>query len=464
MASIQIKKGHNYLVYDDPLAFGKRRQTWEPIEDGMDPDLVLAEFTVKEKKGKGLIKADITVEKLARQWVAYYGPKHWSYSTYNTNKGLIENHIIAEMGGVLVRDVTSLHIDKLLSRLKRKKVKLPKGSKKSEKDMPCLSSSTVRIIFCMLKDMFDCAVKWRIVDKDCHPVEEEARPAKNSKKRQAWSGRQCGIAMQKMQQDGKHLLHVIFHTIFACTLRNGEAMAITLDCINLKTGRLTINKTLQRVTKEALKKLPDDELLYVYPEKKKNSKMVLILKDPKTEASTRELYLPKQLIHEMVLRLNTISANKSAWGDDYQSTGYDLLFCQEDGSPIEPKLLAEWFRKWQIKTELGFPRIDIHGIRHSSVAHKVRISQGDFSSVKSDSGHTTMQMVTSYADHDFDEYREALRTSLEDSTFYNPDKKEEENPGKEEDVAEEFIRIMEKNPAIKQRVLQSALHALIAQQ
>lgn len=48
------------------------------------------------------------------------------------------------------------------------------------------------------------------------------------------------------------LLHLAIHCAFVGSLRNGEAMAITLDCIDLVRGRIYIGKTLQRVKKSAL--------------------------------------------------------------------------------------------------------------------------------------------------------------------------------------------------------------------
>ena len=60
-----------------------------------------------------------------------------------------------------------------------------------------------------------------------------------------------------------------------------------------------------------------------------------------------------------------IQKRKEKLGRDYH--GDRLLFCQNNGDPIEPKLLETWFLKWQ--KEYGIadaPKIEFHGIRHSS--------------------------------------------------------------------------------------------------
>lgn len=166
MASIQTINKITYLVYDNPFSLDKRRQVYEKIPEGRDPELVLAEFTVKKKKGKLIIPQKVTVEKLAREFVIAYGTTHWGYATYDTNEVIVEKHIIGEIGQMQVKDVTELIIEKLLMRLSRKKITPPRGSKIETAKLRTLSTSTQRITFDLLLKMFDCAVQWRIIEEE----------------------------------------------------------------------------------------------------------------------------------------------------------------------------------------------------------------------------------------------------------------------------------------------------------
>ena len=53
------------MVYDDPNVKGKRKQVWEEIEDGKDPELILAEFNVKKLRGKVISPSNETLEWLS---------------------------------------------------------------------------------------------------------------------------------------------------------------------------------------------------------------------------------------------------------------------------------------------------------------------------------------------------------------------------------------------------------------
>ena len=61
---------------------------------------------------------------------------------------------------------------------------------------------------------------------------------------------------------------------FSCSLRIGELLGLTWDCIDISPEAIEenrayvyVNKELQRVTKEALKELDGKDVLLVFPEK-----------------------------------------------------------------------------------------------------------------------------------------------------------------------------------------------------
>jgi len=234
-------------------------------------------------------------------------------------------------------------------------------------------------------------------------------------------------------------------------------MGITLDCINLEHNYIVINKTLQRVELKALEIIPDDELIYMFPQKIEGKKSALILKDPKTDSSTRIVYMTSQLRIEIVKRLAQIEKNKEYYGRRYQKYDYELLFSLDDGSPIEPKLCEKRFKKWQATSGLEIRPLDFHGVRHSSITYKVKLSGGDLSTVKGDSGHSTVQMVGSYADHIFDEERMELTQAMEDK-FYTDEQGEDWIEKRFSQLLEQLAFLAEKDPTL----LKKARTALFA--
>ena len=453
MASIQYKKEKPYLVYDDPNVKGKRKQVWEEIEDGKDPNLVLAEFNVKKLKGKVISPSNETLEQFIPRWVEVYAPENWSFGMYSGSLGLLQNHVIDEIGHMKIKSVQPIDIEKLIARLRMKKCKGPKSYNKPDSEIPCLSSTTVREVYGLLVKIFDKAVEWKIIEEN--PVKcKRPEKAKNNK-REAWSSRNTLQALKGMEED--EFLHLAVHTAFACSLRNGETMGITLDCVNLEHNYIVINKTLQRVELKALEIIPDDELIYMFPQKIEGKKSALILKDPKTDSSTQIVYMTSQLRTEIVKRLAQIEKNKEYYGERYQKYDYELLFSLDDGSPIEPKLCEKRFKKWQAKSGLEIRPLDFHGVRHSSITYKVKLSGGDLSTVKGDSGHSTVQMVGNYADHIFDEERMELAQAMEDR-FYAEEQGEDWVEKRFSQLLEQLAFLAEKDPTL----LKKARTALFA--
>lgn len=142
------------------------------------------------------------------------------------------------------------------------------------------------------------------------------------------------------------LLHLAIHIGFVCSLREGEVAGI-----DLKESSLWIIRQVQRVSDAALKEIPKDELLKVFPKKVANSKSSLILKKPKTDGSHRKQYVTTPLVHEIAERIHQIQRCKDFFQEEYQDHG--LLICQLDGTPLDPCYLVRGFRECQ--QEMGIP-------------------------------------------------------------------------------------------------------------
>lgn len=249
------------------------------------------------------------------------------------------------------------------------------------------------------------------------------------------------------------LLHLAVHIAFICSLRIGEAMAITWDCVNLDKKNVHINKTLQRVSKEALALLPKDNLIFIFPPKMEDKKSVLILKNPKTESSDRFVFIPEPLKAELIKRKEQIEREKAYLGSDYHD--FNLVFALEDGFPIKPKLCERWFKKWQLRTGYNFPELIFHEIRHCSTTYKLGISRGDVKSVQGDTGHSRGDMVLDIYSHIQDKNRADLMNSIEDDFYNDYSKNTEDCPdgGK----VNELLEAIKKDPLLHQKVLDALL-------
>lgn len=94
-------------------------------------------------------------------------------------------------------------------------------------------------------------------------------------------------------------LKVAFHLAFAATVRIGELLGLTWDCVDISEEAISenrayvfINQQVERVSKEAVQELDSKEVILIFPSQRKNNKTVRVLKTPKTDTSERKVYIP----------------------------------------------------------------------------------------------------------------------------------------------------------------------------
>lgn len=416
MANIK-KRGNKYTyTYDDPnqpyytdpkTSKTRRKQVYASFDTELEAEIFKAELEVKKLKGTAISPTTETLADFIPRWIAVYAPGNWQPKTYDSSVGLLNNHVISELGHYKLQKITPFIIESFITRLRKKKCSGPKSYNKAEAEIPCLSSTTVRHVYDLLMKIFDKAVEWHIIEDN--PVKCE-RPKKAKNKRKAWSKNEMRAALEDIQ---KPLLRLSVHTAFFCSLRNGETMGITMDCIDFDDGdfgSIVVNKTLQRVSKKALEEIPPDELMFVFPEQQDGKKSVLILKQPKTEGSCRKVYLTRKNRELILERLEEIKREKEFFGDAYHD--FSLLFALPQGWPIEPKLNEKWFKKWQQGSPLELPEVVFHEIRHTSITYKVLVSGGDIKNVGLGAGQTNVQTTEGY-NHGFDERQREIARQVE---------------------------------------------------
>ena len=402
-----------------------RNQHTEIFDTQNEGEIFKRELEVKIRKGRYITPSTETVSDFVPRFIDVYAPINWSGSTYSSNKGLIYNHIIPDLGKILMKDVRPANIEILIAKLKKKKVKGPKSYNKEPEDIPTLSAKTVRDIYDLLNCIFSKAVEWKVIEENPVQCERPKVKKKQQALRRAWTKGFVRMALEDIQDD---LLNDIIYLAFFCTTRNGETVGITIDSIDLEDGdygSILINKTLQRIADEALRVLPDEEIQFVFPKKAESSTSKLVLKDPKTDLSTRKVYLNQKGRDRIAKRLFQIERNKAYHGDNYHD--YNLLFCLPNGDPIEPKLLEKWFKKWQAATSLELPEIVFHELRHSSITYKIYISGGDIKSVGLQAGQSSVQTTEGY-NHGFEENQRALARLTEDDFWGDVNIVDEDQP------------------------------------
>ncbi len=443
MATIRKRNGKHVVIYDYIDEKGERRQKWKTFATKPDAQKFKVKIEHEKLNNEFVRPTEQTLETFLNEWIEIHAKAYWQFNTYTGALGMIKNHIIPTLGNKELQKITPKDVEMLYDSLRSKKVSGTQSYNKSEDELPCLSSTTIRHVHNIMKSAFDKAVEWQLISKSpviCTP------PKKNVVEKKIWEAELVKTALDNIEHE---LLHLAVHLAFVCSLRIGEAMGLTWDMVDFEENTIQVNKTLQRTNKDALKKLPSDNLVFTFPSVNPHKKSVLILKTPKTSSSVRKCYITGQLKEELIKRKEQMKRERIFNRENY--TDYNLVFALEDGSPIEPKLCEKWFKKWQLRTSLDLPEIIFHEIRHSSTTYKLQISGGDIKSVQGDTGHSTADMVVNTYAHIIDQSRAKLISTLE-REFYGNGETGEEQTKSEIDVML-LLEVAKKDPQMRQMLL-----------
>ena len=208
---------------------------------------------------------------------------------------------------------------------------------------------------------------------------------------------------------------------FSCSLRMGELLGLTWDCIDISPtsielgqASIFVEKELQRVNREAMADLDGKDIMFKFPPTFASTHTALVLKTPKTKTSVRKVFLPKTVAEMLVQRKADIEELKDLFGDEF--VDFNLVFCSSNGKPIEGQVINRAFNK--LIEEKGLPKVVFHSLRHSSITYKLKLNGGDMKSVQGDSGHAQVKMVADVYSHIIDDDRR-LNAERMEAAFYS---------------------------------------------
>ena len=122
-------------------------------------------------------------------------------------------------------------------------------------------------------------------------------------------------------------------------LRQGEALGLTWEHVDLEAGTLAVRQALGRVKGQGL-----------------------VFGPVKSRAGKRTIVLPAPMLAELKAHRTRQNADRLAAGSWYDDA--DLVFAREDGRPIDPKI--DW-REWKaLCIEANVPDTRLHNARHTA--------------------------------------------------------------------------------------------------
>lgn len=415
MATIICKRNKFNVVYSYYDEAGKRHQKWEAFSTMPEAKQRKSEIEYKQQLGSFTIPTCNTLNELLKEYVSLYGKTKWAINGYSSNTGLIRHYIAPKLGELRLKEITPRVLEMFYQGLLKTPAMPLMTDKKYRQTGKFVQPPTIRKIHNLLHSAFNQAEKWELIEKN--PAEFATLPKYEMKERNIWDSQTLFHAIDCCEDER---LKLCLNLAFSCSLRIGELLGLTWDCVDISeesiaTGKahIVVNKQLQRVNKRSMEATDSKDVLTTFPEIGLQNNTVLILKKPKTRASIRKIFLRK-----------TVAENLTKWkmeqdllieqlGAEYHD--YNLVIAGSRGQPVESNIIRKSMRQLIEANEL--PQVCFHSLRHSSITYKLKLNGGDIKAVQGDSGHAQATMVTDQYSHILDESRRN-NAQLFEQAFY----------------------------------------------
>ena len=201
-----------------------------------------------------------------------------------------------------------------------------------------LSSRIIHLMHQIINGALKQAVRENLIS--INPAEHTTRPGLKYKEMKTLNSSEVNRYLGAAKGDR---LYPAFLLELTTGTRRGELLAARWDCLDLANGTLTIKSTLARV------RLVD------------KGSSELQFSEPKTESGKRVIPLMPEVIQELKKHKARQNEEKLFFGQDYQDN--NLVFCTENGKPIEPRNFFRLHTK--ILKRAGLPHVRFHDLRHT---------------------------------------------------------------------------------------------------
>lgn len=186
-----------------------------------------------------------------------------------------------------------------------------------------------------------------------------------------------------------------FETLYVlclmCGLRQGEALALRWQDIDLDGGTLRVSRQLQRMRRDG----------------KKPGK--LVFSEPKN-ASRRTMGLPQRAVGILKSHRKCQLEEKLAAGPVYQDEG--LVFASRNGTPLDAQNVVNRYYKPLLK-RAGLPPIRFHDLRHSCLS--LLAQRGEpIRDLQALAGHATAAFTLQRYTHHYDASAKRTAEAIDD--------------------------------------------------
>lgn len=334
--------------------YGKRIRKHKTFTSRKEADLALSRHNVTMEDGTAVAPRVMTLKEWLEYWLNNMYAQRSAETSVYAYRNMIDRHIVPALGNLKLQRLKPMHVQKYYSTLM------------DEKE---LSPNTVIKHHDLLNTALKAAVKQEYLVRN--PLDGVERPKKIQHQANIYTPEQLQKLFQLIKGDR---LETAVKLGSYLGLRREEISGLKWEDIDFETRTLCICRAMTQVGSK------------------------IVVKDTKTNASQRKLYIPDGLLLALRKELKRQAENKKNFGEAWQESGFVIVW--EDGRPYRPNYISELFTKFL--KDNGLPKIVLHELRHTfaSISNEAGVQEFNIGKAM---GHANVGTTKKIYTHLFDD-------------------------------------------------------------
>jgi integrase len=236
--------------------------------------------------------------------------------TFATYSYIVNSHLIPGLGRIVLSRLSPQQLQQFMN------AKLEEG----------LSARTVHHCHAVLRTALEEAVRWGLVGRNVAKLVKPPRPKRSDI--QPLDPEQVRKLLETIRG---HRLEALFTVALAVGLREGEALGLRWQDVDLDAGRISVRIALQRISGK------------------------LQFEEVKSATSRRHITLPLIAVEALRAHYLRQQQEQELLGERWPNTG--LVFTSTRGTPLEPRNAVRLFQRMLQKA--GLPHKRFYDLRHT---------------------------------------------------------------------------------------------------
>ncbi|MFC1846669.1 tyrosine-type recombinase/integrase, partial [Chloroflexota bacterium] len=313
-----------------------------------------------------------TLAEYLNKWLKDYAKATLSPRGYERYAGIINKHIIPDLGKITLIQLKPEHLQKHYT------AKLNEG----------LSPRTVRYHHAVIHIALKTAVKWDLLNRNVADAVESPRIRRTEM--QTWDEYEINLFLERTKDSPYYAL---FYTAIFTGMRRSEILALRWQDIDFIYGQIYINRSLHQ--------LKDGSFVFTQPKSAKSSRTIALT--PSTALILKDYYEQTKLESDLT---------------GIPLTDNDLVFSNIDGKPIRPNTVT---RAWNtLAKQYGLKVIRLHDARHTHAS--LMLKKGMHPKVVQERlGHSSIQMTIDTYSHVAPGIQEAAANRFDEILDHHPE-------------------------------------------